>query len=228
MSGAIEQFERLLDDTLIEDFVGAPDRNMHAASFRRCSLKLSDYDAAQFMRSWNSGMLDHYERGRYRFRENGSIEQFFSSGPKMESPRSFSLWLEPVISVGAMGRLHFDFGWPEGRIATQSRDGAFDVIAFRPDRENEHIAGEVKKSASETQHLIELMTEFGLDPQASEPRSGRTRNAFKKVSALRKRQPPIFWAIGPDRVSEVFKVRYFPDGQLKLIASDEGDLVFGR
>lgn len=224
MSGAIEQFECLLESTLIPEFAGAPDRNMHVSSFRRDTLKLSEYDAAEFIRVWNSGMLNHFERGRYRFRENGSIEQFFSSGPKAKVPRQFGLWLEPVIAVGAMGRLHFDFGWPEGLIATQSRDGAFDVVAFRPGCQNEHIAGEVKKSESETKVLIKLMKKFGLEPEAIEPQSGITRNAFKKVLALRRRQPPVFWAIGPNRLNEVFKVRYFPNGQLKLILSDENDL----
>lgn len=226
MSTAQDQFRNLLRETLIPDFAGAPDRNMTPASFRWDSLGFSEHDAAAFMRAWNAGMLSHYERGRYRFRESGSIEQFFSSGPKAETPRSFSLWLEPLIAVGTMHRLSFEFGWPENLIATQSSDGAFDVIAFRQSRENEFIAGEVKKSQRETERLIELMRNFGSNPEAGEPRSGPTRNAFKKVAALRRRKPPIFWAIGPGGLSYVFSVEYGPNEKIELKAIKETSLAF--
>jgi hypothetical protein len=228
MSRGLFEFEQLLHDTLIPDWVGASDRDMEIVSFAGSKTKLSEFDAAEFMRAWNSGMLNHFERGRYRFRENGSLEQFFSSGLKAQSPRSFTLWLEPIIQVGSMARLHFDFGWPEDRIGTQSKDGAFDVVAFRSNRDTEAIAGEVKKTELEAERLIELMFAFGLDPNATEPKSGSRRNAFKKVYALRQRRPPIFWTIGPDRYSKVYSVRYFPEGQVEFVAADKRVLRYDR
>lgn len=228
MSSGLLEFEHLLHDTLIPDWVSATDRSMEISSYSGSKTPLSEYDASAFMRAWRLGMIHHYERGRYRFRKNGSIEQFFSSGPKAQSPRTYSLWLEPIIQVGSLARLHLDLGWPEDRIGTQSNDGAFDVIAFRTARNREIIAGEVKKTKSEATRLVELMSDFGSDPDAEEPKAGSRRNAFKKVAALRERRPPIFWAIGPDQFSKVYEVRYFSRGQIELEPTDESGLLYER
>ena len=145
MNTRLSEFENVLESILIPAWVNESDRDMKASSYRGSNIPLSEYDAAEFMRAWKAGMLSHHERGRFQFRQNGSIEQFFWSGRKDVSPRPFSLWLEPVIQVGALARLHIDHGWPEDLIGTQSFDGAFDVIAFRSERNQEVIAGEVKK-----------------------------------------------------------------------------------
>lgn len=228
MANARDEFEALIFARLITDFCSDPKRQMEAASFQRNSLNLSDYDAFQFMRAWRSGMLQHQGRGIYQFCENGSREQLFWSGSSTINPRPFTLWIEPVIAVGAMARLHFDFGWPHNRIGTQSEDWAFDIVAFQAQSDCEWIAGEVKKTQLEINQLLELMRGFGCDPSSEEPRSGKPRNAYKKVAALRRRQPPLFWAIGPNGFSRVFRVQYLANAHLILTEADERELRFVR
>lgn len=39
---------------------------------------------------------------------------------------------------------------------------------------------------------------------------------------------PIFWAIGPDQFSRVYRVDYFLDRRFEFILADETELQFGR
>lgn len=199
---------------------------MEPCSFRQDSVKVTEFDAGEFLEAWDLGMLHHQGGGIYGFREGGSREQFFWSGRTDERPRSFRLWVEPVIAVGAMARLHLTFGWPERLIRTQSVDGAFDVVATLSSGENEHIAAEVKKSAKEINDLISLMKAYGSDPRCPEPPSGKERNAFRKVTALRKRKAPIFCAIGPGGICDVFSVRYLDDEVLGLQEATTDELRY--
>lgn len=175
--------------------------------------------------AWNAGLIEHTDRGLYRAAKSGAREQFFWSGLKTPERRSFTLWLEPVITIGGLGRLHFDHRWPREQIGCQSNDYAFDLVTYLPDTSTIYIAGEVKKTDGEIDVLLALMSRFGLDPDAPYPSAGKERNASKKVTSLRTGHAPVFWALGPNGRSEVFQVHY--DGPIiRFEPLDETALSF--
>jgi hypothetical protein len=183
-------------------------RGFDPRGFKSRVVKLSDRDCSDFLRAWEGGLLTDLGDGKYRTGLSGANEQFFWEGLKSVQPRPITLWLEPVITVAAMARLYFDHDWPLDRLGLQSKDYAFDVVAYEPSGDRECIAGEVKKSVKEVNQLVELMQHFGAEPTAPLPDSGKERNAFKKIVALRDRQPSVFWAVGPDRHEFIYLLEY--------------------
>jgi len=214
MGGSREAFEALLYDILLPAFCSDPRRGCEIKGFDRASIKVSEYDAALFLKAWEHNLVTPIRPGLYRTSAGRAGEQFFWEGQRGPGVRRFTLWLEPIITIGSLARLHFEFGWPKHLIGTQSFDGAFDVLAFLPGSDDEFIAGEVKKTVREAELLLDLMFAFGRDPTAPEPRVGKERNAYKKIAALRARKAPIFWLVGPDGYSCVLKVTYSEDGSV--------------
>lgn len=221
------QFNAVLHDKLIPHFCSKRSRGFDPEGFRSKGTAVSDVDARDFLRAWNGGLIRQVSDGLYRAPKSAASEQFFWSGPKNPTPRHFTLWHEPIITVGALARLHWDYGWPKELIGTQSSDWAFDIVAFDPGCDGERIAGEVKRTVGEVDSLISNMQKFGASTDAAEPQSGKLRNAFKKVAALRARRAPIFWAIGPGGYTSVFQIQYSPTGQLTFQAASEQALAFG-
>jgi hypothetical protein len=219
-------FQAVLYDRLIPEFCSDSSRRCESSGFRSASVQIAEEDARYFLLGLDGGLIEHKGAGRYRTANSAATEQFFWEGPRGAEYRWFSLWLEPIITVAALARLHFDYGWPKELIGTQSADWTFDVVAFRPDNVNEAIAGEVKKTPSEIDHLIRLMDEFGRDPKKEVPTSGRARNAFKKVAGLRARHAPVFWAVGPSGLSKVHRVEYNSNGTVELGVADDQALQF--
>lgn len=220
------EFERVLDNELIPQFCADPGRQCDKSRFRRESIRVAEIDARDFVRAWRGGLIKHQQRGLYRAPKSAASEQFFWTGPKLPVPRSFTLWLEPIITVASLARLHWDFGWPADLIGTQSSDWAFDLVGFRSGSENEYLAGEVKKSAAEIDQLVEFMRQFGRDPSIGVPTSPKACNAYRKLAALRARRAPIFWAIGPGGISRPYRVEYAPEAMVNLVPADEDVLRF--
>jgi hypothetical protein len=44
------------------------------------------------------------------------------------------VWIEPVVTIAAMARLHFEFGWPISCLGMQSKTWAFDLMGYKPTR----------------------------------------------------------------------------------------------
>ena len=222
-------FDELLSTRLIPEFCGDPVRLCERSGFRSDAVRVSERDAKYFLMAFEAGLIEHLGRGLYRAPNSAASEQFFWEGLRSQKPRTFSLWLEPVITVAALARLHFDHGWPKQLIGTQSVDWAFDVVAFQPDQATETVAGEVKKSENELDQLIRLMEHFGRWPEIVEPVApAKDRNAYKKVDALRARRVPLFWAVGPDGLSKVFRIQYGALGEIDFIVAGEDDLRFNK
>jgi hypothetical protein len=142
-------------------------------------------------------------------------------------PRPITLWLEPIITIAAMARLHLDYGWPIECLGMQSKDSAFDPMAFKlPDFENEHIAGEVKDSARKLDRLLEHMNQCCAedDSECSAPKI--RKNAHRKIAGLKRCRAPIFWALGPGGDSRVLNVSYGNDGSIALKQSAKENLRF--
>jgi len=217
MQNALIAFQQLLYDQLVPEFCGDPKRRCDPSTFNRASVRVSEHDAHYFLKAWEGGLLRHAGRGIYHASRGAAGEQFFWTGRNVPGARSFSLWLEPIITVAALARLHFDFEWPQDLIGTQSVDWSFDLVAFRPDMRDEWIAGEVKKTKGEVDQLLALMEAFGRDPSLPIPASGKARNAYKKVAGLRARRAPVFWAVGPDGLSKVYLAEYRDDDVIQLV-----------
>jgi len=228
MISPAEKFRQLLYLRLIPDFCGDGSRGFEPEAFDHSSLKLTDRDAEDFLRAWELGVLLHQGRGLYSTPMGGAREQFFWSGPKSHEVRRFRLSLEPIITVAAFARLHHDHHWPLNLLGCQSTDYAFDLVAYSSDGQRETIACEVKKTTNEVADLIRRMSEIGAKwSEASEPRSGPARNAFKKLSALNARKAPIFWIVGPSGRNHVFQTVY-EDPAIRFIEVDERFLNFDK
>lgn len=199
---------------------------MQVSGFVSASNRTTEIDAADFLRGWNAGLCAHKGRGQYIVGQAKVHEQFFWSGTKQPENRSFTLWMEPVITVAAIGRLHLDFGWPVAALGSQSKDWAFDIVARKSDS-SLRIAGEVKKSRAEVDDLIDLMARFAGDPSAQLPGPGKMRNAFKKVASLRAYSADLLWIVGPDRYEFVFEMRQSEGGTIGFATVSLGALRYG-
>jgi hypothetical protein len=220
MEDVTSRFRRLLEQTLIPDFCSKSARNMNPSDFRDKNLSLlSKIDMDDFLRGWEAQILKPTGGGLYKTDQGGASEQFFWSGRKANAPRTFTLWIEPIISLAVLALMHLDLGWPKTLVDTQSeRDWAFDIFGCKSESNRSmFIACEVKKSRKEVDALISDMQSFGRQPSlSSEFLKGSKRNAFRKVKALRKHKPHIFWAVGPGRYEKVFSVQSSEDDVIEF------------
>jgi hypothetical protein len=216
--------DRILND-LLPAFCNDPARRYDVAGFRPDFSKVHEQDAQNFLRAFDANLVK-LEGRLYRAPQSRAGEQFFWDGGRVVKPRLITLWLEPIITVAALSKLHFDFQWPKQLLGTQSADWAFDVTAYlETDLINEQIACEVKKTGSELIQLVELMHYFG-QTTTEEAKPGKSRNAYKKVQGLRSRRAPIFWALGPGGQSLVFKVSYAEDGTVSFDEASVAALAY--
>lgn len=205
------EFDRLLREHLIPEFCSDPARRMQLTGFKEPATAIADEDCRHFLRAWQAGLLNHVGRGQYRAPMSAAHEQFFNSGPKGAVDPAFYLSIEPIITVGALARMHFDHGWPPQLLGLQSKGYACDLVAHLDPSGPAHIACEVKKSAAEVELLVVLMHDLGGHPNVDVPLAGPRRNAWKKVDALRREKMPTFWALGPAGLSRVFEVKRSDD-----------------
>ncbi len=197
-------------DRILNEFLPTfcASRSYSMDGFKEDWNKVSEADATDFLRAFSAGLVKHESRGLYRAPRSYASEQFFWQGLRKKSPRPITLWLEPIITIAVLARLHFELGWPKESLGTQTKGGwAFDAATYSSsDSEVEYIACEVKKTSAEVSKLLELMDRFGKNPDAAVALN--EQNAFRKVKALRSRRSPWFWAVGPGRSSHAFRVEY--------------------
>jgi hypothetical protein len=189
---------------------------------------VAERDAGDFLLGLDAGLVDHLGRGVYRAPRSRVGEQFFWSGKKNISPRPVTLWIGPIITVAVLYRLYNEWGWPRHLLGTQSRRWEFDVTAYlASDLNNEYLACEVKKTATELDHLVELMQRFARhDVPDDVNRSPRETNALRKLRGLQARRACIFWAVGPNSINKVFRVTYAEAGGLALEPAAEEALRY--
>ena len=159
MNTAIQTFQdRILGD-LLPAFCDHPKRGWSCEGFKKDWKNISAKDAEDFLFALDAGLIEHDdERGLYLAPKSCAGEQFFWEGKKSVSPRPITLWLEPVITVAVLARLHFKWGWPKDLLGAQSRKEEFDVTAYsRSDSNNEYLACEIKKTVKELDQMVELM-----------------------------------------------------------------------
>jgi hypothetical protein len=219
-----QAFKNRVVGDLLPTFCDDPSRGWGCGGFKEDWKNVTEKDAADFLLALDAGLIEHQGRGLYRAPRSQAGERFFWSGKKGVLPRPVTLWVEPVITVAALSRLHFNWGWPKELIGTQSRKWEFDVTAYRSsDLSNEYVACEVKKTVAEQDQLVELMQRFSTDRNAGDAlMSSREKNAFRKLKGLQARRASIFWALGPNGTNKVYRMTYTDGGAVIFkSASDE-------
>lgn len=227
MDALAEFSQRLLNDWL-PTYCNDPKRNYSIEGFKPDTKKIAMEDARDFLRALDNEIVSDIGGGRFRMPQSKAFEVIFWEGLKKISPRPITLWHEPIITIAAIARLHFDFGWPVDCLGMQSEDGAFDLMAFMPQNlRNEHIAGEVKKSSKELDNLLLDMNksciEVDLDYSSASP---KRINAHNKLLGLRRCRAPLFWALGPGGDSRLFEVSYSSEGDISLNRTSDDRLHF--
>ena len=224
MLDPLNAFKRILHDSLIPEYCQGAFLGPAGAQFRESKLKLNEDDARNFVQGWEAQLLSHIGGRKYRGAKNGAAEKFFHSRSKALVPRTFTLAQESVIAVAALARLHFAFQWPKDLLGTQSKDHSFDAVAFLPNQKTEHVACEVKTCRRDIDRLLSEMQRYCFPEYHC--RVSIKEDAFKKVLGLRTRRAPIFWAIAPSGVSEVFNVSYQESGAVVMKQANESVLKY--
>jgi hypothetical protein len=216
------EFRRRVRDVWLPAFCNDPHRQLALDGFRESSIQVSAVDASDCLFAMDHGLVVDSGGGRYRAANHSAFEQLFWEGHRTKSPRSLTLWLEPVITFAALARLHRDHRWPAVLLGTQSPGGAFDLIAQCPsDPARYRLLGEIKKSTREVDQLrtdLERLS-AGVDDADIRVKSKR------KWEALLAAKAPILWLVGPAGHSIVMQVDYPAGGKavLSVVAHDALD-----
>lgn len=192
---------------LLPNFCNDSRRQHSTKGFKDSSIKISEYDATNFLRALDHEIVFDQGGGRYYSAKKGASTQIFWTGLRSKQPRPLTLWIESIIAIGTIARLALDYNWPIASLCLEPNDWAFDLAAFRhPTDGNEWIGVEIKKSSKELDSLIRdlqlLSTRSPLDPPSRE----YSMNSFKKWNAITRRRVPFFWAVGPNGYSRLFEL----------------------
>jgi len=226
----ISNFTARLYDDWLPAFCNAPHRDYSTEGFKNDSIsKLSEFDAYWFMKAIDSNLMEQSD-GFFTAPVSKAKEQIFWQGLKSISPRPVTLWIEPIITIGAIARLYSDFGWPIAMLGMQSQTWAFDLVGYGTDSKQELLVCEVKKTDKETNELIKYMNIYSdQDPLEEEPTDSKMRNAYRKVVGIRRTWPKVFWALGPNGEDVVFSIDQKDSSEhFKLNMADRSLLEFNQ
>ncbi|MEP6820842.1 MAG: hypothetical protein ABI946_00670 [Chthoniobacterales bacterium] len=217
VSGSKREFIRRVRDKWLPAYCNDAKHKYSVEGFSLGNDTLGEQDAHDFLRALDCNVASIGKRQRLRMARGMTSETLFWEGLKSVQPRPLSLWLESVITVAVGARLHLDYGWPVECLGMQSKDYAFDLMAFRaPDFENEDIAVEVKKTAREVDELLRNLAKCCAGEHEPSCENGERKNAHRKWIALQERQPRLFWAVGPSPTSRVFEVVVAREASIRL------------
>ncbi|MFT5725926.1 MAG: hypothetical protein ACI8PB_000042 [Desulforhopalus sp.] len=207
ISHILDTFTDRLNKEWLPNFCHAPHRNYSTDGFKEQSIsKLNDYDAYWFLKAIDSGLVTEVD-GFFTAPLSKAKEQIFWTGSKKENPRPLTLWVEPIITIGAVARLNMEFDWPIGKLGTQSKTWAFDLVGYGKTSTEEQLVCEVKKATKEIEELMHFMRMYCNTPHlSSEPKNSKERNAYRKVQGIRRSWPLLFWALGPKGEGEVYNI----------------------
>ena len=213
MPTELENFTKQLHAVWLPSFCLDEKRKFDPSGFKNASIILAEFDASNFLRAIDSGLVRDTGGGRYQCLKSSAQEQIFWEGLKSVVPRPLTLWLEPVITIGTIARLSLDFGWPPEVLGMQSKDWAFDFVVYQsPTSTKEHISGEVKTTAIQCDNLIADLQTYGqTGTHESLSEHPRHKNSFKKWQSLLKGRANLLWVVGPDDYTHLFEVQYGPE-----------------
>lgn len=208
MLATLSLFRQRLYDEWLPAYCAAAQRLYATDGFKDSSIdNLTEHDAHWFMRAIDSGLVSH-SAGDFSAKKSATKEVIFWEGSKSLSPRPITLWLEPIITIGAIAQLCETFGWPKSLLGAQSKTWAFDLVAYDAASDKEDVVCEVKKTQKEITNLIKHMRHFScLAPLKQEPKNSIEKNAYRKVVGIRASWPRAFWALGPGNFGSVFIIK---------------------
>lgn len=222
-----DEFMRRLNGEWLLAYCSDTKRQYSPAGFRIGKDALTEEDARDFLRALDHGVVTFGERQRLQMAHGMKSETLFWEGLRDVERRPISLWLESVITVAVGARLHLDYGWPVDSLGMQSKDAAFDVMAYHaPDFDNEYVAVEVKKTSREVDELLRNLTKCCAGEHDPSCLDCKRKNAHRKWVALQARKPPLFWAVGPHPNARLFEVIAAADGSIRLEAAPQERLQF--
>ena len=228
----LTEFWRKITEELLPVYCNDAKRGYSIAGFKPTAKIISAQDARDFMRALDCKAVTDLGGCRYLTPIRGEMPQvLFWEGQKKIKPRPITLWVETLVTIAAMGRLHLDYGWPIECLQMQSVNWEFDMVVFKQQEfKNEYIAGEVKSDKKKLDLLLENLHKCcrgDHDCNNSASSASRERyNAHQKWLGLCRSHASFFWALGPGGDSRVFKVYYSPDGIITLEKTSETQLNF--
>lgn len=223
------QFWRRLTEEWLPVYCNDAKRCYSVAGFKTDLKTVTSLDARDFIRAIDCGVVSDLGGGRYIMPRSGAKEVLFWEGKKGVTPRPITLWLESLITMAAMARLHLDYGWPVECLGMQSKKPwEFDMVIFKTnDVKNEYIAGEVKPDSKKLDIFLANLKECCAQGDHDCSLASKERiNAHKKWKGLRRSHAPLFWALGPGGDSRVFNVSYSTDGIITLEKTSDAQLHF--
>lgn len=226
--GVQQEFWHRLTEDWLPAYCHDPARRYDPAGFRTVAKQVTNIDARDFLRAVDHNVVTVDSGGRFRMPRSSVNEVIFWEHPAKITPRPISLWIEPIVTIAAVARLHLDYGWPRECLGMQSINWEFDVTAFAPsDPMNEHIAGEAKATSKELDKFLAYLEQCCAagEHKCDEEKPAR-KNAHKKWLGLKRCRAPIFWAIGPGGDSRVFDVSFRDNGTVVLISAEQTMLRF--
>ena len=212
----IDEFSERLYLDWLPSFCDARGPGLTPEGFRDDNLgKLSEIDARWFLRALDAGYVTE-DTGFFVSQASRAKEQILWGGPVNDQTRKIYLWLEPIITVGALAQLVDEYGWPPSQVGLQSEPPwPFDLMGYDTDGVSELLACEVKKSDAETVRLINEMQSFSAAPAlGQEPDKPAAKNAYRKVVGIRRSWPALFWALGPAGSGQLFRIEREADGDI--------------
>lgn len=222
------EFWRRLQTEWLPAYCNDPARRYDISGFRADAKQVTDIDARDFLRALDHKIVSVDSGDRFRMPRSNVDEVIFYEHSTKISPRPFSLWIEPIITIAAVARLHLAYGWPVDCLGMQSEKWEFDLMAFKPnDPDHEFIAGEAKPTRRELDKFLAHLNECCAEGEHDCAGAKRDRNnAHKKWLGLKRRRSPIFWALGPGGDSHVFDVIYNEGEAIELKTASEEKLRF--
>ncbi len=226
------QIQSLFRDRLLNEWLPTycydAERKYSTEGFNLTSIKVMDEDANDFMRGMDNSVITDIGGGRFTMPKSKATEVIFWEGSKSKTPRSINLWLEPVITIAAISRLHLDYHWPKEFLGMQSKNWKFDLVVYESiDSDSTFIAGEIKKTTKELDQLISNLIGFdNKNIYDYKILSSSKINAHKKWLGLLECRAPYFWAVGPGNDSRLYKITYSSDGNINFEACSTDLLVF--
>jgi hypothetical protein len=111
----LAEFWQKLDAEWLPTFCTA--RGYPLTAFIR-SKSVSSVDAADFLRAMR--FMTPNARGEFVMPRSRAKEVIFWDGSFKSTERKFSLWIEPIVTIAGIARLHLDHGWPLDCLGMQS------------------------------------------------------------------------------------------------------------
>lgn len=228
-SDAMDTFKKRLFRDWLPAYCNDLNRQYSLEGFVEDSISaLSPVDARDFMRALDRQLLVCDDGGRFTAPLSKATEVIFWEHERNTVPRKITLWLEPVITIACVARLHLDFGWPLEMIGMQSDGYAFDVATYPSGcLDQMMIAGEVKKTTKELNSLISKLSLCCAEGEHDHCLNlGSRKNAHKKWVGLNRFRGSIFWAVGPGADNRVFRVIFRDEHAVALEPAALTDLQF--